>query len=459
MHICYVFVGTGSYIPKLVVPTSAFLKDEFYGEDKKRIEKPNQEIIEKLEEKTTIKERRYVTDGINTSDIAFFAAKDALESSGIDKEDIKYIFVAHNFGDVVSKGTTFDLVPSIASRIKHELGIKNTGVMAHDLICSHDVLDKIVQSSERSLILGEEIAYRSLDPHAGYEIARGIIDSSGIDGEGLESLIIVHDSGYVPCLASRVKDLLEIENSEVITSDYIGGCAGGLGALKLVKENLKVGEMALVIGAETLSRVSDPHDMDSMIYADGAGAVIVKAIESEEPVGILSHVGRSYTGKYAYLLRMGESYNPNYKITGKLLKMQGPKLHGFVLGQGPRVVKESLDMAGLSIDDVNKLFIHQANARMDNLVLKRLFSSYGRFKDITDDAVKENSKEWREISEKIMPMTISYYGNSSGATNFTVFDLCSKGKLEGHKLNSGDCCVLVSFGAGMNIVSEAYRVP
>ncbi|GET27814.1 hypothetical protein [Prolixibacter sp. SD074] len=50
---------------------------------------------------------------------------------------------------------------------------------------------------------------------------------------------------------------------------------------------------ALIIGAETLSRISDPYDRDSMIYSDGAGATILEAIESDEPVGILSHASRS----------------------------------------------------------------------------------------------------------------------------------------------------------------------
>ncbi|MDH4090214.1 MAG: hypothetical protein OEV74_03800 [Cyclobacteriaceae bacterium] len=82
----------------------------------------------------------------------------------------------------------------------------------------------------------------------------------------------------------------------------------------------------LVIGAETLSRIADPHDRDSMIYADGAGAIVLEATNSEEPVGVLSHCARSFTGELAYVLEMGKSNNPNYAGDDLFLKMQGRKV-------------------------------------------------------------------------------------------------------------------------------------
>src|SRR4030042_2224917 len=93
-----IITGTGSYIPSRNVDNSHFLKNEFYSEEGERNPKSNEEIIRKFQEITCIKERRYATDDLTTSDIAFEAAKEALE--GVDKEGLDYIIVAHNYGDV-----------------------------------------------------------------------------------------------------------------------------------------------------------------------------------------------------------------------------------------------------------------------------------------------------------------------------------------------------------------------
>ncbi|MBW1912434.1 MAG: ketoacyl-ACP synthase III, partial [Deltaproteobacteria bacterium] len=108
----------------------------------------------------------------------------------------------------------------------------------------------------------------------------------------------------------------------------------------------------------------------------------------------------------------------------------------------PEVVKQSLDKAGLSLTDVKKLLIHQANEKMDQAILKRLFKLY----------------KIKDIPEHIMPMTISWLGNSSVATLPTLFDLLQRGKVNNHKLRSGDLAVFASVGAGMNINSIVYRM-
>ena len=82
-----VITGTGSYIPTKHIRNEDFLKSEFYDSDGKKLDKDNEEIIEKFFDITTIGERRYVTDNLVTSDIACFSAKDAIKSAGIDKEE------------------------------------------------------------------------------------------------------------------------------------------------------------------------------------------------------------------------------------------------------------------------------------------------------------------------------------------------------------------------------------
>jgi len=132
----------------------------------------------------------------------------------------------------------------------------------------------------------------------------------------------------------------------------------------------------LVIGADVLSRVIDPYDRDRMIFSDGAGAVIVEPLESEIPVGILSHSSRS---DYDHgMLKMGTSVNKDYKTERYSLKMQGAKVYAYALGTVPGVVKESLDKAGLHLDDISKVLIHQANEKMDEAILSRVLRAYGK---------------------------------------------------------------------------------
>jgi len=353
-----IITGTGSYIPARKIKNTDFLKNEFYDIDGSQFDKTNEEIIGKLQEITGIAERRYVTDELVTSDMAYFAAEEALKSSGIDPESFDYIVVAHNFGDVRADNRRSDFVPSLAARVKHRLGIKNPRMVAYDL------------------------------PF---------------------------------------------------------GCPGWLQAMIQVNYFIKSGDArrALVIGAETLSRIADPHDRDSMIYADGAGATILEATTSDKPIGILSHATRSDTLDHAYMLWMGKTYNPTNNNSEIYLKMNGHKLYTYALSTVPIVVKESLDKAGLSLNDVSKVLIHQANAKMDEAILKRLFKLYG-VKDIPDT---------------IMPMTISELGNSSVATLPTLLDLLYKNKLNGYESAGGDVVAFASVGAGMNINSIIYRIP
>jgi 3-oxoacyl-[acyl-carrier-protein] synthase-3 len=351
-------VGTGSYIPEKLVSNADFLAHEFFDGEGRKLDRNNQDTIDKFEAITCIRERRYVTDDLHTSDIAFFAARDALDSSGVDRESLDYIVVAHNFGDVAAGARRSDFVPTLAARVKHRLEIQNPKTVAYDL------------------------------PF---------------------------------------------------------GCAGWLQAVIQTDYFIKSGDArrAVVIGAETLSRVCDPHDRDSMIYADGAGACVVEGVTSDSPIGIRAHCTRSDTHKYADLLRMGHSYNPGFDGSDLFLKMQGHRLYEYALRFVPRVVKECITNAGLSLRDISKVLIHQANAKMDEAILERIYQLFG-----TDPA-----------PDLVMPMTISWLGNSSVATLPTLLDLLLKGRLENQRLKSGQTIVLASVGAGMNINALVYAIP
>jgi 3-oxoacyl-[acyl-carrier-protein] synthase-3 len=246
-----------------------------------------------------------------------------------------------------------------------------------------------------------------------------------------------------PTIASRVKYMLGINNPYTVAYDVPFGCPGWLHAMIIADYYIKSGDAKkiMVIGTDTLSRVTDPHDVDSMIFADGAGATIVEATEKD--AGILSHVTRTDTKKEAFLISNEPSYNPGKKDDTIYLKMNGHRVFRYALSYVPKMVKLALDKAGLTLADVKKILIHQANEKMDRSIIKNIFKLYGE----------------KDIPEDVMPMTIAWLGNSSVATIPTMFDLLQKGKLNNHILKSGDIAVFASVGAGMNINSMVYRMP
>ena len=191
----------------------------FYAEDHKRIETAPQEVVDKFQQITGIAERRYAPSNLNSSDIATIAAQAAIEDSGIDPETLDQIIVAHNFGNVIKHTIQTDAVPSLASRVKHNLGIRNPYCIGYDILF---------------------------------------------------------------------------------------GCPGWVQGMIQADAFFKAGvaKKALVIGTETLSRVIDKYDRDSMIFSDGAGATVIEYKESENS-GILSSSAVSHCTDEAYYISTG----------------------------------------------------------------------------------------------------------------------------------------------------------
>jgi 3-oxoacyl-[acyl-carrier-protein] synthase III len=285
------------------------------------------------------------------------------------------------------------------------------------------------------------------------EAARDALESSQIDPESLDGIIVAHNFGdvrhgsrrsdLVPALAARVKFQLGIRNPASAAYDIIFGCPGWLQGVIVADASIRAGDARrmLVIGSEMLSRVSDPHDRDSMIYADGAGAVILEGRDTD--AGIVSRAVRSDTIDHSKMLFMGNSYHPEAFLESLFLKMEGRKLYKYALNTVAGAMKDALDRSGIAIGDVSKVLIHQANGKMDEAILTAFYSLYGI----------------SEPPQGVMPMSISWLGNSSVATVPTLLDLILKGKMEGHTIDSGDTIIFASVGAGMHINAAVYRVP
>jgi 3-oxoacyl-[acyl-carrier-protein] synthase-3 len=346
-----IITGTGSYIPTEVVSNRDFTVHNFYAEDHQRIETAPQEVVEKFRQITGIAERRYASPHLNASDIATIAAQAAIEDSGVDPETLDQIIVAHNFGNVVKHTIQTDAVPSLASRIKHNLKIQNPRCIGYDILF---------------------------------------------------------------------------------------GCPGWVQGLIQADAFFKAGiaKKALVIGTETLSRVIDRYDRDSMIFSDGAGA------KEAGEAGLLSSSALSHTTEEAYYISLGQSYFPGSDPRIRYIKMKGRKVYEYAIKHVAEAMKECLDKAGVDIHQLKKIFIHQANEKMDEGIIRVLYKLYGI----------------RDVPGDIMPMSIHWLGNSSVATVPTLYDLTRKGKVDGHQLSEGDIILFASVGAGMNINAVCYKV-
>jgi len=345
--------GTGSYIPAKIEKNENFQNHEFLNSDGTAINAPSEIIIKKFKAITGIDERRYTKNHLNTSDIATFAAEKAIQSAKINREDIDYIIVAHNYGDVRHDSQQSDTVPSIAARVKHLLRIKNPKCVGYDLLF---------------------------------------------------------------------------------------GCPGWIEGVIQANAFIKSGiaKKCLVIGAETLSRVIDPYDRDSMIYSDGAGAVVIESTNMEG--GIIAHESATFALDEAHFIYFGETNNQEINDKRRYIKMYGRKIYEFALTNVPQAMKACLDKSGIDIKTVKKILIHQANEKMDEAIVKRFYELYNM-----------------EMPEGIMPMTIGKLGNSSVATVPTLYDSILNGSLNNQKINKGDIIIFASVGAGMNINAIVYK--
>ena len=350
--------GTGSYIPETIVPNNYFLDANFYEETGIPVSIDNELVIEKFKKITEIEERRYETNpNLFSSDLATISAKKALDDARIDKSEIDYVIVGHNFGDVSNETNEIDIMPNLAMRVKHKLGITNVRCKAYDMLY---------------------------------------------------------------------------------------GCPGWLEGLILASQLIEFGKAKniLVISTDLISRVLDPHDRNRMIFADGSAAVVLSAEETAKEIGAIDHLTFTSTDEELHYLSLGKSNNPDYKGSSTKIRMKGRKVYEYVLKTLPAMVKEVLDKNNLHIKDVKKIFIHQANAKMDHAVVKRIGEMYET-----------------EIPEDLVPMTIQKLGNTSVSTIPTMIDLVKKGKMEGFTVNSGDYLIFASVGAGMAANIMLYKEP
>lgn len=242
-------------------------------------------------------------------------------------------------------------------------------------------------------------------------------------------LIILTSSSpeYIfPATACIIQD--QIGAAKAGAFDLLAACSGFIFATNMAAQAIRSGSIknALVIGSETLSRFTNWKDRNTCIlFGDGAGAFVLQA--SDKPGGLLSAVMRSDgSGADALTLLGGGARHPATEATiheGKhFIQMDGKAVFRFATRVMGQAIKESLDLAGLKLDDVQWIIPHQANYRIIETAAKYLKTPLDKF-----------------------VVNIEKYGNTSTASiPIATVEAVQKGQVK-----PGDKIAFVGFGAGL----------
>ena len=170
-------------------------------------------------------------------------------------------------------------------------------------------------------------------------------------------------------------------------------------------------------------------------------AVVIELQDKPES-GILSFSNQSHCEDEVDYLNLGKSNFPESDPRVRFVKMKGRKVYEYAIKNVPLAMKDCIDKAGIGIEEVKKIFIHQANEKLDEAIVRELYKLYGHDK----------------IPENVMPMNIQKLGNSSVATIPTLYNMVRKGEMPGYEVETGQVIIFASVGAGMNINAVCYRV-
>lgn len=237
-----------------------------------------------------------------------------------------------------------------------------------------------------------------------------------------------------PSTACLVQDALGARQAAAF--DLSAGCSGFMYALGIASHAIEAGayQLALVIGAETLSRIVDWTDRRTcVLFGDGAGAVLLQA--SEHPGGVLSSVlGADGSGGELLMLPGGGSRFPPSpeSVTNGLhyLHMDGRRVYRFASRIMARATRQALEKASLSLQDLSLLIPHQANKRIIDSAMRGL-----------------------KLEEKQVFVNLDRYGNTSSAS--IPIALCEAA--EAGQVKQNDTLVLVGFGAGLTWAAATIK--
>ena len=307
--------------------------------------------------------------------------------------------------------------------------IIGTGSALPALLVSNRELEKIVDTTDewirsRTGIESRHIAVEETTTSMAIEAAKKALQDAKASPEELDLIIVgtISPDHYFPSTACEIQSALGAVNATAF--DISAACAGFLFGLGIVDAYMKAGTVrtALVVGAETLSKMMDWNDRSTcVLFGDGAGAAVVRSDES----GIMSMVQGSDGARGNALTCEGRRVDNPYKKNDTSLdytKMNGQEVYKFAVKTVPKSIEEALLKADVKADDVKYFLLHQANLRIIEAVAKRLGQSIEKF--------PTNLQECGNISAGSVPVLLDHV-NREGM------------------LQKGDTIVLAGFGAGL----------
>jgi len=266
--------------------------------------------------------------------------------------------------------------------------------------------------------------------------ARNAIDMAGIKAEDIDLIVVATITGDYPWPATACIVQNKLGAKQCGAYDISAACSGFIYALSNAVAQIESGAIkrALVIGAETLSRIVDYNDRNTcLLFGDAAGAVVLEAREGER--GILSSHLHS-DGSYFELLgqpAFGTAVTPTEEIIrdrGYFLTMQGNEVFKVAVKMLAEVAQEAVEANGLTVDDIDLLIPHQANIRILEATAKRM----------------------KLPSEKVY-INVDRFGNTSAATIPLALDEANRAG----KLKENDLLVLNAFGGGFTWAATCMR--
>lgn len=308
-------------------------------------------------------------------------------------------------------------------------GIIGTGSYLPPNIIDNNELAKMVKTNdewirEHTGIVERHIAMDETTSFMATEAALAAIENAGIDPKEIDLIVLATLSAEraTPSMSCIVQDKVGAINATCF--DLNAACSGFVYALQTADAYIKAGmvKTALVIGAETLSKMVDWKDRSTCIlFADGAGAAIVR----EQDHGILSSITHS-DGSKGMSLKCKERSTRNFlnkKSEDKhYIQMIGPDIFKFAVRKVPACIELLLERAGVIKEDVTYFVLHQANARIVESVSRKM-----------------------EVPIEKFPMNIEHCGNTSSASIPILLDEMNRDGM----LKRGDKIVLCGFGGGL----------
>lgn len=290
-------------------------------------------------------------------------------------------------------------------------------------------LEKLVDTTDewiksRTGIENRYIAVEESTTSMAVEAAKRAMEEAGVEAKELDLIIVGTISGDMcfPSTACQVQSAISAVNATAF--DINAACAGFLFGLTIAEAYMKAGmaQTALVVGAETLSKMMDWNDRSTcVLFGDGAGAAIVK----KEETGIEGIVQGSDGARGGALVCENRPLNNPFVHNGFLTdytKMDGQAVYKFAVQTVPRAIEEVLEKTGVKAEEIKYFLLHQANIRIIESVAKKLNQPISKF--------PTNLQECGNISAGSVPILLDFV-NKSG------------------KFVRGDKIVLAGFGAGL----------